>query len=225
MMMSKPVPDHTAAPQDAPPLTVFLIDDDGEVRTTLSRALIKRGFQVRTFESALQFLDAYDPTAAGCLVLDYGLPEMNGLELQQVLITKQISLPIVFISGHGGVPETVAAMKGGAIDFLEKPFRQHVLVDCIEAAFAKDIKARAIEADRHAVLEKFATLTIREQEVANFMIANPSNTASKEIGRRLDISPRTVDHHRARILEKLDIGSVAELINLPIAQADRYTGT
>lgn len=211
-----------AKPQH-PASTVFLIDDDADVRSSLSRALHKRGFTVRAFEAAQAFLDAYDPSDHGCLVLDYGLPQMDGLQLQKVLAERQIMIPIIFISGHGGVPETVQAMKGGAVDFLEKPFRQKVLVDCITAAFEEDKERRAEESDRISALERFAKLTLREKEVANFMIANPSSTASKEIGRELDISPRTVDHHRARILEKMDIGSVAELINLSIPVADRLT--
>lgn len=200
--------------------TVFLIDDDQNIRTTLSRALTKRQFNVRTFESATRFLAEYDPAEPGCLVLDYGLPEMNGLELQKALAERQFAIPIIFISGHGGVPETVQAMKAGAVDFLQKPFRQHVLVDCITTAFATDMAMREFELDRQSAKEKFASLTVREREIANFMIANPSNTASKEIALELDISPRTVDHHRARILEKMDIHSVAELIDLSNSVAD-----
>ena len=201
--------------------TVFLVDDDLEIRTTLSRALTKRAFTVRAFETALDFLAAYDASLPGCLVLDYGLPEMNGLELQSVLAQKQITIPIIFISGHGGVPESVQAMKGGAVDFLEKPFRQHVLVDCITAAFATDMAAREKQMTRQSAQQSFASLTAREKEIANFMIANPSNTASKEIGRQLNISPRTVDHHRAHILAKMNIKSVAELIDLSITVIDR----
>jgi FixJ family two-component response regulator len=201
--------------------TVFLVDDDAEIRTTLSRALRKRDFQVRTFASAREFLDTYDTSDAGCLVLDYGMPDMNGLELQANLLAKKISIPIIFITGHGGIPESVQAMKAGAVDFLEKPFRQHVLVDCISAAFIADGQSRTKEINKQSTLEKFSKLTNREKEIANFMIANPSNTASKEIGRELDISPRTVDHHRARILEKMDIKSVAELIDFSMTVVDR----
>jgi FixJ family two-component response regulator len=201
--------------------TVFLVDDDAEIRTTLSRALRKRDFQVRTFASAREFLDTYDTSDAGCLVLDYGMPDMNGLELQANLLAKKISIPIIFITGHGGIPESVQAMKAGAVDFLEKPFRQHVLVDCISAAFIADEQSRTKEINKQSTLEKFSKLTNREKEIANFMIANPSNTASKEIGRELDISPRTVDHHRARILEKMDIKSVAELIDFSMTVVDR----
>ena len=198
------------------PSTVFLVDDDRKIRTTLSRALMKRGFHVRAFENAADFLDAYDVSQPGCLVLDYGLPEMNGLELQEILTERHFVIPIIFISGHGGVPESVQAMKAGAVDFLEKPFRQHVLVDCITAAFATEMQTREKQLGRHSAQQSFASLTAREKEIAQFMIANPSNTASKEIGRELNISPRTVDHHRARILGKMNIKSVAELIDLSI---------
>lgn len=193
---------------------VFLIDDDEKIRTTLSRALSKRGFTVSAFADAAQFLRAYDSSQPGCLVLDYGLPDVNGLELQQILANERIGLPIIFITGHGGVRESVQAMKAGAIDFLEKPFRQHTLISCIEKAFAIDKTARATDEKRQNARHKFGLLTSREQEVANHMIAHPSSTASKEIGRALGISPRTVDHHRAKILEKLKIHSVAELIDL-----------
>ena len=197
--------------------TVFLVDDDERIRISLSRALGKRGFQVSTFASAEDFLEGYDPDLPGCLVLDYGMPGLNGLELQEHLSRERISIPIIFISGHGGIPESVQAMKGGAVDFLEKPFRQHVLVDCIERSFKKDLESRAIRENTRSARERYDMLTAREKEVARFMIANPSNTSSKEIGRELDISPRTVDHHRARILEKMGIRSVAELIDLSVS--------
>lgn len=193
---------------------VFLVDDEAEVRTTLSRALRKRGFTVAAFDSAKSFLDEYDPEQLGCLVLDYGMPEINGLELQSLMNETKISLPIVFISGHGGVPESVQAMKAGAVDFLEKPFRQDDLVACIQTAFERDIQMRQAALEQNDAKKRFERLTSREREVAVFMMEHPSNTSSKEIGRALDISPRTVDHHRARILEKLEIGSVIELVEL-----------
>lgn len=193
---------------------VFLIEDDEKIRTTLSRALNKRGFRVSTFADAMQFLETYNSSQPGCLVLDYGLPHINGLELQQRMTAENINLPIIFITGHGGVRESVQAMKAGAIDFLEKPFRQHTLIDCIERAFDVDQTAREAEDIKRRTLMRFGLLTTREKEVANYMISHPSSTASKEIGRALSISPRTVDHHRAKILEKLEIHSVAELIDL-----------
>jgi FixJ family two-component response regulator len=194
--------------------TVFLIDDDDRIRTSLARALTKRGFRVDSFSSAESFLEAYDPTQAGCLVLDYGMPGLNGLGLQKQLSEKGIPIPIIFISGQGGVPETVQAMKAGAIDFLEKPFRQVDLVGCIETAFVTDSNRRKAANATKIARSKFERLTVREKEVALFIIGHPSSTSSKEVGRELKISPRTVDHHRARILEKMSITSVAELIDL-----------
>ena len=194
--------------------TVFLIDDDDRIRMSLARALTKRGFRVDSFSSAESFLEAYDPTQAGCLVLDYGMPGLNGLGLQKQLSEKGIPIPIIFISGQGGVPETVQAMKAGAIDFLEKPFRQVDLVGCIETAFVTDSNRRKAANATKIARSKFERLTVREKEVALFIIGHPSSTSSKEVGRVLKISPRTVDHHRARILEKMSITSVAELIDL-----------
>ena len=198
---------------------VFLVDDDDRIRASLARALGKRGFQVSAFSSAEEFLESYEPDQPGCLVLDYGMPGLNGLELQKHLNAKDISIPIIFISGHGGVPESVQAMKAGAVDFLEKPFRQPTLVACIETAFATDLAKRAADESLKSARTRFDRLTAREKEIAEFMIANPSNTSSKEIGRQLEISPRTVDHHRARILDKMAIHSVAELIDLSVSAA------
>lgn len=194
--------------------TVFLVDDDDRIRVSLARALDKRGYRVRSFPSAEAFLEAYDTMQTGCLVLDYGMPGLNGLELQKHLAQAELLIPIIFISGQGGVPETVQAMKAGAVDFLEKPFRQTELVACIETAFVRDLATRSSQESTKTARSRFANLTAREREVAIFMIENPSTTSSKEVGRQMDISPRTVDHHRARILEKMSIGSVAELIDL-----------
>lgn len=204
-------------PPSSTDATVFLVDDDDRIRASLARALGVRGFQVRSFASAEEFLETYDPNLPGCLVLDYGMPGLNGLDLQKHLAAKIYSIPIIFISGHGGVPESVQAMKAGAVDFLEKPFRQKTLVSCIDAAFAADIANRALNETTKSARKKFDLLTAREKEIAQFMIANPSNTSSKEIGRALNISPRTVDHHRASILRKMAITSVAELIDISVS--------
>ena len=193
---------------------VFLVDDDDRIRASLARALDKRGFRVESYASAEDFLDGYNPQQPGCLVLDYGMPGLNGLDLQKHLAAANLSVPIIFISGQGGVPESVQAMKAGAVDFLEKPFRQSDLVACITTAFATDFANRDADKAKNTAREKFDRLTAREKEVAFFMIQHPSTISSKEVGRQLDISPRTVDHHRARILEKMSIGSVAELIDL-----------
>ena len=195
-------------------LTVFVIDDDEDIRKSLHRALERRGYLVECHASAASFLGGFDPRRAGCLVLDYGMPGMNGLDLQERLAASGCPLPIIFITGHGGVPESVQAIKAGALDFLEKPFRQSVLIERIEAAFALAAERDAARAGSEQVQARFDRLTGREMEIVSHIVANPSETSSKEVGARLGISPRTVDHHRARILEKLQIRSVAELISM-----------
>ena len=195
-------------------LTVFVIDDDEGIRTSLARALQKRGYEVETHASARSFLESYDPDRPGCLVLDYGMPDMNGLELQKHLNANGMQLPIIFITGHGGVPESVQAIKGGALDFIEKPFPQSALIERIEAAFeiARG-QMRVADSQRQKQL-RIDSLTARELEVLRLIVLRPSEASSKEVAAHFGISPRTVDHHRARILDKLDVSSVAELIAL-----------
>lgn len=200
--------------QSLAPLTVFVVDDDADIRSALSRALVLRGYTVEAHANAASFLAAYQPGRVGCLVLDYGMPGMNGLELQAHLNATGMTIPVIFVTGHGGVPESVAAIKAGAIDFLEKPFRQADLIERIEAAFAV-ARTRLAEAEqdrRHRA--RFERLTAREMEIVEHILAHPASTSSKEIAQVLGISPRTVDHHRARILEKLEVRSIAELIAL-----------
>ncbi|RVU83546.1 response regulator transcription factor [Leucothrix sargassi] len=194
-------------------LTVFIIDDDDDIRSSLSRALSKRGYAVEVFASARQFLDRYEPNKLGCIILDYGMPDMNGLQLQRYMNENAIALPIIFITGHGGIPESVAAIKQGAIDFLEKPFRQATLVNCIETAFGTLLETQRFQQSHKQLAENVARLTKREREVAEFIVLNPSMTSSKDVGRHLGISPRTVDHHRARVLEKMSMSSVTELVD------------
>ncbi|MEM1076137.1 MAG: response regulator [Pseudomonadota bacterium] len=197
--------------------TIFIVDDDEDIRSSLGRSLQKRGFKVEAFASAQAFLDAYKHRRSGCLILDYGMAGMNGLQLQQRLVTEGRALPIIFITGHGGIPESVQAMKAGAVDFLEKPFRTEVLVDRINQA----LKSNAFASEMHdkALRAKMMldALTTREREIVDLIVSNPSNTTSKEIARALQISPRTVDHHRARILEKMQASSMVELIDLALA--------
>lgn len=195
-------------------LTVFVVDDDADIRSALARALSRRGYTVETFDSAQGFLAAWGPERTGCLVLDYGLPGMNGLELQALLNTEGRTIPVIFITGHGGVPESVQAIKGGAIDFLEKPFRQGDLIERIETAFDVARGQLAIAEQSRRQQARFDRLTARELEIVEYILGNPAAASSKEIAAVLGISPRTVDHHRARILEKLDIRSIAELIAL-----------
>jgi FixJ family two-component response regulator len=195
---------------------VFLIDDDADIRTSLSRALGLRGYQVKTFASAQEFLDSFDESASGCLILDYGMPKMNGLQLQRHLKDSGIAIPVIFITGHGGVPETVQAMKMGAVDFLEKPFKQSVLIERIDAAFKTDDERRHTSLKASETYSRYESLTEREREIAFIMVTNPAQNSSKEVARLLNISPRTVDHHRARILDKMAVNSVAELLESTI---------
>jgi FixJ family two-component response regulator len=194
-------------------LTVFIIDDDDDIRSSLSRALSKRGYNVEAFSSASCFLEQFDKSKLGCVILDYGMPEMNGLELQQHMKEQAINLPVIFITGHGGIPESVQAIKQGAVDFLEKPFRQATLVNCIETAFGTVLETQISEQSYKQLEESLERLTKREREVAEFIVLNPSTTSSKDVGRHLEISPRTVDHHRARVLEKMGMTSVTELVD------------
>ena len=190
-----------------PEMTVFVVDDDAGIRTSLVRALRMRGYQVKAFASAAEFLAHDRQGAGGCLVLDYGLPGMNGLELQRHLNQMGAQLPIVFITGHGGVPESVQAIKAGAVDFLVKPFRQADLIARIETAFQITREQRQSQA-------RFERLTDRESQIVERILANPREASSKEIAASLGISPRTIDHHRARIMEKLGVKSLAEMIAL-----------
>ncbi|KAA8616064.1 response regulator transcription factor [Salipiger aestuarii] len=193
---------------------VFIVDDDQDIRTSLTRALGQRGFAVSAYASAQAFLDAYDGETAACLVLDYGMPGMNGLELQAVLNRQDRPLAVVFVTGHGGVPESVQAIRAGAVDFLEKPFRQSALVARIEMAQQIALEKQAALLRRRDLGARFSRLTAREEEIVERMVDNPAEVSSKEIGNALGISPRTVDHHRARILEKLKIRSLVELVDL-----------
>ena len=194
------------------PLTVFVVDDDEAIRISLSRALDKRGYRVEAHASAADFLAVYAAGRPGCLVLDYGIPGMNGLELQRHLNAIGSDLPIIFITGHGGVPESVQAIKAGAIDFLEKPFRQAALIERIDLALDIARSQLAARAQGQRQKEMFERLTAREMEIVERIMGRPSETSSKEIALWLGISPRTVDHHRARILEKLGLKSIVELI-------------
>ncbi|MFD1159875.1 response regulator transcription factor [Roseovarius aestuarii] len=200
-----------------PDPVIFIVDDDDDIRTSLSRALRTRGYSTQVFASAKAFLESYDSEQPGCLLLDYGLPGMSGLALQRVLVQRGHTIPIIFITGHGGVPEAVEAMKFGALDFLEKPFRQDVLIEWIDKALKLDAQARSEGDKSRAIKAQFEKLTEREREIAEFLVSNPSNSSSKDVARHLGISPRTVDHHRARILEKMNIHSVAELVDLALS--------
>lgn len=190
--------------------TVFLVDDDPSVRKVLPRALKQHGLSVESFSSADNFLAAYSDQP-GCLVLDVRMPNMSGLELQTLLIRQGINLPIIFITGHGGVSESVQAIKSGAIDFLEKPFRSQDLIQLISEAFSLNRAVTAQSRKEKTVRENLARLTAREKDVLQLLLEDEKILSSKEIAKKLGISHRTVEHHRSRILDKTNTRSVAEL--------------
>jgi len=191
--------------------TVFLVDDDDDLRRATMRLLASFEFSVRAFASAEELLAAFDAKLAGCLLLDLRLPGQSGLELQRTLDTMGSTLPIVFLTGHADVPTSVVAMKNGAIDFLEKPVREEALVAALERALELDAKTRAERGQRAVVERRYSTLTQREREVLVEIVAGKLN---KQAARELGIAERTVKLHRARVLEKMGAGSVADLVRM-----------
>lgn len=192
--------------------TVFVVDDDLSLRKALSRLLKSEGYDVETFSSAQEFLHA-DPRCEGpaCLVLDVKMPGLNGLDLQQELHKREYAIPIVFITGHGDIPMGVKAMKKGAIEFLTKPFDDEVLLGAVEEALKKDMANRSAMNERQSILQRVKLLTPREYEILTYVITGMLN---KQIAYDLDISEKTVKVHRGRVMEKLGIDSVAELVRL-----------
>ena len=194
----------------------YIVDDDESIRSLWCWLLESNGVAVRTFDSAAAFIAAYRRGAPGCLVLDVRLPGMSGPELQEHLRREGIEIPIVFVSGHGDVPTAVKAIKGGAVDFIEKPFDYREALATVGRAFEVDARVRERRAGRTELAERFAALTAREREVLDRIIEGKSN---KIIAEELDISVRTVEFHRANVMDKMGAESVAALIRR--SSADR----
>jgi two-component system, LuxR family, response regulator FixJ len=199
------------------PATVFVVDDDDAVRTSLRLLLKSVGLPVETFGSAQEFLDSFDADRAGCLVLDIRMPGMSGLELQQKLNEMHAIVPIVFITGHGDVPMAVEAMQHGAVDFIQKPFRDQDLIDRINQALERDRENRAGLKERDAIRRRMEQLTPREREVLALVTQGKAN---KVIAGDLNVSQRTVEIHRARVMEKMGASSLAHLVRMVI-EAER----
>lgn len=197
-----------------PKPTVFLVDDDHAVRDAMELLLDTAGFSTVSFASATEFLERYDASQPGCLVLDIRMPGMSGMELQEALVAEAVGLPIIFLTGHGNVRMSAKAFRTGAIDFLEKPFDETVLLQRIHEALRLD-RANRESADRQAqASSRLAMLTPREREVMLLLV---SGNANKEIAARLDLSTRTIETHRGRIMEKTGVQSVTELVELAIS--------
>lgn len=190
---------------------VFVIDDEPSVRKALERLLRSGGLAVSTCASAQEYLDQYDPDLPGCLVLDLSMPGLSGLELQQALAAKGPTPPIIFLTGRGDVPSSVQAMKRGAVEFLTKPVDEGVLLEAVRQAIEKDRVDRLQRAELADIRARLATLTPRETEVLACIIAGLLN---KQTADRLGTAEKTVKVHRAHIMEKMHVRSLAELVRL-----------
>jgi FixJ family two-component response regulator len=195
----------------SPSPTVFVVDDYAPVRSSISRLLRAAGFAVAAFGAPQEFLAQYDPRIPGCLVLDLAMPALNGLELQRILATKGSALPIIFLTGHGDVPKSVQAMKHGASDFLTKPVNDEDLLAAVRVAIEKDRALRREQAELSEIRARLATLTPREREVLEHVVTGKLN---KQIAGDLGTVEQTVKVHRARVMQKLRLQSVAELVRL-----------
>ena len=196
----------------APPSpTVFVVDDYAPVRSAVSRLLRAAGFAVAAFASPEEFLAQYDPHTPGCLVLDLDMPAVHGLELQRILATKGSVLPIIFLTGHGDIPKSVQAMKRGASDFLTKPVNDKDLLAAVRVAIERDALARREQAKLSEIRARLATLTPREREVLEHVVAGKLN---KRIAGDLGVTEATIKMHRARVMAKMKVQAVADLVRL-----------
>jgi two-component system response regulator FixJ len=191
--------------------TVFVVDDDPALREALSLFLEDEGFAVEVFASGQEFLDACHSGSSGCVILDIGMPDMDGLALQQTLADRGISIPVIFLTGQGSIPRAVRALKGGAVDFLEKPPSAVELLDRVHTAMAHATEHREEQRRRLELVERFRQLTGRERQIMKLVATGLS---SKAIGRELDISYRTVEGYRRGVAEKMKAGSLPELVEM-----------
>ncbi len=191
--------------------TVFVVDDDSEVRETLKWLVESVGLKIETFASAQDFLNAYDPKRPGCLVTDVRMPGMSGIELQAKLMAAEVTLPIIVVSGYADVPTAVRSMKGGAIDFVEKPFNEQMMLERIQLSILEDARLRQKRAQGERARARLKSLTPRERQVMDLVILGRSN---KQIARELDISPKTVEVHRSNVMAKMKAQSLAELVTI-----------
>lgn len=193
---------------------VFVVDDETPIRDALRMLLRSVGLATRAYANAHDFLRELEPTVHGCLLADVRMPGMSGLELLETLRTKHPRLPVIIITGHGDVAMAVRAMKAGATDFIEKPFNDQVLLDAVHRALAQSRHDARTLPERAEIDARLATLTPREREVMQLVVEGKPN---KVIGTRLDLSTRTVEVHRAKVMEKMQAGSLAELVRMAIA--------
>jgi FixJ family two-component response regulator len=196
---------------NAAPNTVFIVDDDSSVLRALERLLTRSGFAVQTFISSQSFLESHDPETPGCALLDIAMDQIDGLELQRTLTEAKCDRPVVFLSGHADVSTTVRAMQGGAVTLLTKPVDPNELLAAISSAIAADTAARKSRSDLAAVRQRFLSLSPREKEVFRHVVAGRLN---KQIAADLGTVEKTIKVHRARVMEKMAVKSLADLVRL-----------
>jgi len=201
--------------------TVFIVDDDPAIRKSLQLLIEMSGLPVRTFPSAASFLETYQPGDAGCLILDIRMPGISGLDLQQELIRRSFDIPIIVLTGYGDVPSAIRALKSGAVEFLEKPVEDDVLLNHVRRALALEAQHRSQRTEQGLVRERIERLTPRELEVLRLVI---DGLSSKEIGYRLHVTCKTVEAHRLRIMKKMEVEGVAELVRLVVGVLSRDPG-
>jgi RNA polymerase sigma factor (sigma-70 family) len=193
--------------------TVFVVDDDPQSRESLRYLLESVGLRVQTFASSQEFLDSYEDDSAGCLVLDMRMPGMSGLELMERLAEIGVELPVIVVTAYGDIPTAVRAMKGKAVDFMEKPVVQQRLLEQVQKAIASDLKNREVRSDRKQITERYERLTPREREVMWLVVDGQS---SKQIASELGVSFKTIEAHRAKIMKKMQVRSVPYLIRMSL---------
>jgi len=194
--------------------TVFIVDDDDAVRRFLTGLIRSIDLDVEAYASAQDFLDAYRPGRPGCLLLDVRMPGMSGLELQRELAERAIDLQVVILTGHGNVPVAVQAMKAGAVDFIEKPFNNELLLDRIQRAVAQSRRSDSEREAHGEALRRLATLTPRERQVFDLVVGGETN---KRIAHGLAISDKTVEIHRAKVMRKMHASSLAALVHMAVS--------
>ena len=200
--------------------TVFIVDDDQQVRDALELLMESVGLNVVTFESAQLFLDVFEPVTPGCIVTDIRMPGMSGLELQKKLKEKKMHPPVIIITGHGDIPMAVDAMQAGAVDFIEKPFNDQRLLDSVHRAIETDASQRGQATHIAEIRERMQTLTPRELEVMNLITQGKRN---KIIAEELNVSQSTVEAHRAKVMEKMQAGTLSDLMRMVLSQ-ELYRG-
>ena len=196
-----------------PEATVFVVDDDADLRRSVRWLLQTSGFNVETFSSAERFLEEYDPDAPGCVLVDLRMPGMSGLDLQRRIRDNDWPAPVIIVTGHADVPTAVRAMEAGAAGFIEKPFSRRRLLERIQLAIEQDAQTRRERSQRAEIVARLAQLTTRQREVMNLVVAGKM---TKEIAARLGASARTVEVHRKQVMAKMQVESLAELVTIAV---------